>query len=1065
MSDFAFKMSKRDRKTAMGEMVSPADNNYDPEGEEYPDPLKYPDTFVQKLLQEVNSMRREEEFEVEDLDLLESALMDFLTTCSDPELGEEDLPGTGFIIEFMNSEDGNYNGISSVANHQKEAAVGIPLALAAKYFGPQLVKPAVSAASKVPFIKKMIPYAKKGLQVAGLSNVLQNVPFVGDMFGGGGGGGGDVPQAPIQTQHTLVASADRSAMPFDHIADNLMFESASGTKKRDEDIESLRGQVNAALTQWAKSGEVTDNRAVWWALYSYSHEAETIAELSSILTAIPEEFHNAVLNSPVGLAQISPEEGNTGLPEPSPPSESITSPSDTSMSPVPMDGVGTPPKMPNSGETLIPGAVAASHDALRAKPVFASVDQSTFQNYAEEDRAILSRVAAFMDSNVHESEIINVLHPSFGHEYVIWAIEENKKVANNDPMVDPAIANLGIEWKEAGNDPHDLPEGMHQMNIMEVLDEVGKEKAKKKKEKTDNKFPSKGEHHGANPSEKINQQETSGMITPQQEKVAVDVLMNQELQHNEDAYSVEPTRYLSDRLSYPYSFLASQVKSSGNFEEGLEEIRKIQSFVEDYVENYLDYAMDNVFDLDEEGVMATIPDEIKREFSEEQIADAIERAKEYFPQMAEAQKQAIMMLQERNNAVEGALLELSDIMPFEVIITNDQSAMYQQLESVGVAPEEFNELVNAVIQGVADTANTLYEPVANRPGFTQKDQQKSIDLVTEQGIMADPRTIVKDPQDYELSEDDRSALNSIGIDFPRESKKKQSDFTSLSPMGLDQNGLSKREDIEPYEFEELMPAAAGAQLATNALMQGVDPSLMQAGAYNQVSQQPVPDPGVHNWQQEQDQVAGEVQGMYPNMPAGVVNQVAQNVRGQNSRRQQGVQTPASPEHPSENVGGPSASGDVSNTTNSGLNSATYAKTAAWKDTDGNILNNGQMYKMTSSKYEVPDLVRVVNNGSTLDIFIPRGGIDVSLQESDIREANYQFEPVSQREASFLSESGLTSNEQKALINEEGTARNMDRLNLEGTHYPNLLQTSKNDTIDLEDVSLEDFFVEDLDLFL
>jgi hypothetical protein len=1057
VSDFAFKMSKRDRKTAMGEMVSPADNNYDPEGEEYPDPLKYPDTFVQKLLQEVNSMRREEEFEVEDLDLFESALMDFLTACSDENLGPEDLPGTGIIIEVMNSEDGNYNGISSVANQQKESAA------------PLAVIPAAGALlSRFPAVKKGIdkikPYAEKGLQLAGLNTVLQNVPFVGDMFGAGGE---DVPQAPIQTQHTLVASADRSAMPFDHIADNLMFESASGTKKRDEDIESLRGQVNAALTQWAKSGEVTENRAVWWALYSYSHEAETIAELSSILTAIPEEFHNAVLNSPVGLAQISPEEGNTGLPEPSAPSESLTSPSDTSMSPVPMDGVGTPPKMPNSGETLIPGAVAASHDALRAKPVFASVDESTFQNYAEEDRAILSRVAAFMDSNVHESEIINVLHPSFGHEYVIWAIEENKKVANNDPMVDPAIANLGIEWKEAGNDPHDLPEGMHQMNIMEVLDEVGKEKAKKKKEKTDNKFPSKGEHHGANPSEKINQQETSGMITPQQEKVAVDILMNQELQHNEDAYSVEPTRYLSDRLSYPYAFLASEVKNSGNFVKAAEEMRKIQSFVEDYVENYLDYAMENVFDLDEEGVMATIPDEIKRGFSEEQIADAIERAKEYFPQMAEAQNQAIMMLQERNNALEGALTELSNIMPYDVLMQNDESAMYQQLESVGVAPEEFNELINAVIESLTDMADTLHEAVRNQPGFGRQDQEKSIDLLTEQGVMADPRTIIKDPQDYELSEDDRSALNSIGIDFPRESKKKQSDFTSLSPMGLDENGLSKREDVKPYEFEELMPAAAGAQLATNALMQGVDPSLMQAGAYNQVSQQPVPvpDPGVHNWQQEEEQVAQEVQGMYPNMPAGVVNQVAQNVRGQNARRQQGVQTPASPEHPSENVGGPSASGDVSNTTNSALNSATYAKTAAWKDTDGNILNNGQMYKMTSSKYEVPDLVRVVNNGSTLDIFIPRGGIDVSLQESDIREANYQFEPVSQREASFLSESGLTSNEQKALINEEGTARNMDRLNLEGTHYPSLLQTSKNDTIDIEDVSLEDFFVEDLDLFL
>ncbi len=42
---------------------------------------------------------------------------------------------------------------------------------------------------------------------------------------------------------------------------------------------------------------------------------------------------------------------------------------------------------------------------------------------------------------------------------------------------------------------------------------------------------------------------------------------------------------------------------------------------------------------------------------------------------------------------------------------------------------------------------------------------------------------------------------------------------------------------------------------------------------------------------------------------------------------------------------------------------------------------------------------------------------------------------------------------------------MDRLNLEGTHYPTLMQTSKNDKIDLEEVALEDFFIEDFDLFI
>jgi len=41
------------------------------------------------------------------------------------------------------------------------------------------------------------------------------------------------------------------------------------------------------------------------------------------------------------------------------------------MSPIPIDGVGTPPKMPANQQTLIPGAVAASHDSLKVKPVFA----------------------------------------------------------------------------------------------------------------------------------------------------------------------------------------------------------------------------------------------------------------------------------------------------------------------------------------------------------------------------------------------------------------------------------------------------------------------------------------------------------------------------------------------------------------------------------------------------------------------------------------------------------------------------------------------------------------------
>lgn len=777
MSDFAFRMSKRDRKLAMGEKENPSDDVYDPQGDEYPDPLSSPDSFIQQLLQDFNSARRNEEFEVEDIDALEDAVVDFLTTCSDPELGPEDLPGTTMIIDILNNTEKN-NGISTFGKVEKQSLA--PLAPLIPLLG--------AAATKA--LPKILPFVAKGLAWEGGKKALGMLnPFDGD---------GDESYEPIQTTNTvspgsssqMMTANNRFEMPFDHITDNLMFEAASGIKKKDSDIESLRAQVNSALTQWAKSGDVVENRAVWWALYSYAHEAETIAELASILTAVPEEYHNAVLNTPVGLEEEAPDEGNTGLPEPTSPTDAL-SPTDTSMSPIPIDGVGTPPKMPQNQQTLIPGAVAASHDSLRIKPVFASTDKTVFENYAEEDREILSRVAAFINSGTHESDIINTLYPSYGHEYVIWAVDQAKRVSSSDPTVDPSIINMGIEWKEAANDPHDLPEGMHQMDIMEVLEDVEKEKKEKeekeKKEKEDNKFPEKGERVGPNEDQKVNQQETSGMITPQQEKT-------------------------SDFTSLPSS------------------------------------------------------------------------------------------------------------------------------------------------------------------------------------------NLVQTPSPYS------SAYNQT--------------------MGLAQQAP------DPIATQQTYQAGKDA----------------------------TPDPGVFGQLQQQQLEDEELQQMYPNVPTDMARQWMQ--------RQQQTQT--SPGHPKQMGEQETSAGQVATNAAQALPSATTSKVAAWKDVEGNILAKGQLYKMTSSDYEIPDFVRIVNNGTKLDLYIPRGDIDISLSESEIKQSNYKFEPIeedSQQKTSFLSESVLSTNEQRALIDEEGMARNMDRLNLDGTHYPPLVQTSKTDTIELEEIPLKDFFIEDLDLFI
>ena len=180
MSDFAFRMSSLDRKLAIGEMVSPADVGYDPEADDYPDPLERPEAFIQKYLQDYNHEKRAREEKGEDcseLDHFNSCFMDFLHTCSDPELGENDLPGTHEIISLLGSP--KTNGISSFRMGETKEAIA-PLAIGAGMLASRLL----------PVAGRLLPFAQKGLQAAkgGLGTALKGMGLASILPGGGGGG-------------------------------------------------------------------------------------------------------------------------------------------------------------------------------------------------------------------------------------------------------------------------------------------------------------------------------------------------------------------------------------------------------------------------------------------------------------------------------------------------------------------------------------------------------------------------------------------------------------------------------------------------------------------------------------------------------------------------------------------------------------------------------------------------------------------------------------------------------------------------------------------------------------
>lgn len=98
----------------------------------------------------------------------------------------------------------------------------------------------------------------------------------------------------------------------------------------------------------------------------------------------------------------------------------------------------------------------------------------------------------------------------------------------------------------------------------------------------------------------------------------------------------------------------------------------------------------------------------------------------------------------------------------------------------------------------------------------------------------------------------------------------------------------------------------------------------------------------------------------------------------------------------------------------------------WKDSEGTPLQVGKSYKMTSNTYSVPDIVTVLNTqGDNLTVHISNqeGGFETKI--SNTPKEQYNFEKIG---------SSLSNREQKDLIDEEGIARNLDRLNLSYSHY-------------------------------
>jgi phosphohistidine swiveling domain-containing protein/Zn finger protein HypA/HybF involved in hydrogenase expression len=131
------------------------------------------------------------------------------------------------------------------------------------------------------------------------------------------------------------------------------------------------------------------------------------------------------------------------------------------------------------------------------------------------------------------------------------------------------------------------------------------------------------------------------------------------------------------------------------------------------------------------------------------------------------------------------------------------------------------------------------------------------------------------------------------------------------------------------------------------------------------------------------------------------------------------------------------------------------------DTNGQPIHQGELYLMHSTKYPVPDLVRIVNiTPQQIEAHIDSdesGTFPIEIHPAEYINLGYSFEPYEDvsKEASTkeaLRHISVTPKRQQELINENmnGRARNFDKLNLDDTHYVpfhDLIPSSIGDEID------------------
>jgi hypothetical protein len=143
---------------------------------------------------------------------------------------------------------------------------------------------------------------------------------------------------------------------------------------------------------------------------------------------------------------------------------------------------------------------------------------------------------------------------------------------------------------------------------------------------------------------------------------------------------------------------------------------------------------------------------------------------------------------------------------------------------------------------------------------------------------------------------------------------------------------------------------------------------------------------------------------------------------------------------------------------------TVVASLGWKDTSGNPLEKGKVYKMVSASSPVPDFVEVTwVEPENLKIKFAANGI-----EEEITSDEYEFEPLDEegvvrtssvdedplahlmggsssddgplvdpKLAAKFAGANFSPDQQREFIDEDGVARNLDRLNLTNSHYEDI----------------------------